>query len=524
MEGKNVAINPLGKRSILRRQMIGLGVLVSLLVAAAGLAYWGMQATMADLRRAEHSFRQLENARQLEATFNRYLAYELMRRIDSGGDPSESAAAADLRGALLTYHRRIGREIVMAPDEAARDQERSEMVRASILTDIFERIETAAMIDRARGEEFDTTISARNFLARIASGREDTFRAVVYEIIEDENEEAAAAFAGLDQTRNRLTQAGILLGLLLILAVIIFTLLFHQGLMRPIRRLAAAAASFGEGALTTRAPENLPGEFAALSEQFNQMAERIAGEQSRLQHDVAERTEELAQANTELRRIDETRRRFFANISHELRTPVTVLLGEAQLAARTKDAQDMQDALGRIAASGGFLRRRLDDLMRLARSEDGEISLNITETDLSSAARSAVEIAGGYAAANEVTLSDATSDPILLRGDGEALRQATLALIDNAIKFSPPGAEIVVATYATETCGIIVVSDSGPGFEGEDPQTLFDRYAQESTGRQAGGTGLGLSIAKWIVDQHNGTITVANRETGGAEFTLEIPR
>ncbi|MEM7179241.1 MAG: HAMP domain-containing sensor histidine kinase [Pseudomonadota bacterium] len=517
-------LDPLGKRSILRRQMIGLGVLVMLLLAAAGLAYWGMQATMADLRRAEHSFRQLENARQLEAAFNRYLAFELMRRIDSGGDPAESDAAADLRGALLMYHRRIGREIATARNEEDRDQERAEMVRASILSDIFERIETGAMIDRARGEEFDAAVSARNFQARIASGREDAFRAVVYEIISDENQEAAAAFTDLEQTRNRLTQAGALLGLLLILAVVIFTLLFHQGLMRPIRRLAAAAASFGAGVLSTRAPENLPGEFAALSEQFNHMAERISGEQSRLQEDVAERTEELAAANTELRRIDETRRRFFANISHELRTPVTVLLGEAQLAARARDPEDMHAALERIAASGGFLRRRLDDLMRLARSEDGEISLSFAKTDLSNAARSAVEIAGGYAAANEVTLSDATGDPIPLTGDGEALRQATLALIDNAIKFSPPDAEVVVATHATRSCGVITVSDSGPGFEGEDPQALFDRYAQESTGRAAGGTGLGLSIAKWIVEQHHGHITVTNRAAGGAEFTLEIPR
>ncbi|MBY8975664.1 HAMP domain-containing histidine kinase [Rhodobacteraceae bacterium NNCM2] len=511
-------------RSILRRQVLGLVVLVLLIVATAALGLWGLQASMGDLLRAEQSFRQLENARQLEATFNRYLAYEVNRRLEGGGDPAESRPAGELRGALLTYHRRIGREIATAATEQDRADERVEMVRASILSDIFERIETESMIDRVRGEEYDAATSAKNFLTRIARGRDEAFRSVVYEIIEDENEEADAAFAGLELTRSRLTIAGIVLLGCLVITVLTFTILFHRGLMRPIRRLAGVAGAFGEGAMETRAPDNLPGEFAALSRQFNRMADRIASEQGRLQTDVAARTEELARANAELRRIDEARRRFFANISHELRTPVTVLLGEAQIGARAQTVEEMRDALDRIAASGGFLRRRLDDLMRLARSEDGQITLTLREMDLSTAVRSAAEIAAGYAAAHEVTIHTDLAETIKVTGDAEALRQATLALIDNAIKFSPPGSEICISTTVGDKFCTILVSDSGPGFEGDDPETLFDRYAQESTGRQAGGTGLGLSITKWIVDQHGGQIRVANRASGGAEFKLEIPR
>ncbi|MEM7668848.1 MAG: HAMP domain-containing sensor histidine kinase [Pseudomonadota bacterium] len=509
--------------SILQRQAIGLVVLIVLLVCAAGLALWGMRTSLLDLRRAEHSFHQLETARALEAAFNQYLVFEVNRRLGSGGDPSESQAAADIRGALLSYRRQIGREIAAGDNDTERADERAEMVRASVLSNIFETIETEAMLDRMSGVEFDAATSARSFLRNIARGREEPFRAVIYEIIEDERQEADAAFAGLATTRDRLQIAGAVLGGLLVTSVLVFSMLFHRGLMRPIRKLASAAAAFGDGRLSTRAPEQLPGEFAALSAQFNTMADRIAGEQARLQKDVADRTAELASVNEELKRIDDTRRRFFANISHELRTPVTVLLGEAQLGVRSTSPEEMQAALQRIVASGGFLRRRLDDLMRLARSEDGQISLSMAAADLAEAAQSAGSIAEGYARAHDVDLRIEASAPIPFTGDQEAVRQATLALIDNAVKFSPPAGTINVRAVIGDGIGILSVADQGPGFEGDDPGRLLDRYAQESSGRAAGGTGLGLAIVKWIVDQHRGKVTVRNRESGGAEFRLEFP-
>ncbi|MEM9369873.1 MAG: HAMP domain-containing sensor histidine kinase [Pseudomonadota bacterium] len=510
--------------SILRRQAIGLFVLILLLICAGAVALWGMRSSLQDLRRAEHSFRQLETARQLEAAFNQYLVFEVNRRLDGGGDPAESQAAADLRGALLSYRRRIGREIAEETSDQDRADERAEMVRASVLSNIFETIETEAMLDRMAGREFDSATSARTFLNNIARGRDEPFRAVIYEIIEDERHEADAAFAGLTETRTWLQLAGGALGFLLVTSVIVFTWLFHKGLMRPIRKLTRAAAAFGDGVLSTRAPNHLPGEFAALASQFNQMADRISGEQARLQKDVEDRTAELATANDELRRIDDTRRRFFANISHELRTPVTVLLGEAQLGVRSgSDPEEMRGSLERIVASGGFLRRRLDDLMRLARSEDGQLALSMADADLSEAALSAASIAEGYARAHDVALRSKVAGAIRLRGDQEAIRQATLALIDNAVKFSPPGGEIDVRTARKAGQAVLTVADQGPGFKGDDPERLLDRYTQESTGRAAGGTGLGLSIVKWIVDQHKGKVSVRNRKSGGAEFRLEFP-
>jgi signal transduction histidine kinase len=220
--------------------------------------------------------------------------------------------------------------------------------------------------------------------------------------------------------------------------------------------------------------------------------------------------------------VDATRRRFFANASHELRTPVTVLLGEAQLALRAPGSE--REALERIAASGGYLSRRLDDLMRLARSEDGQIALRMGEADVARAVRAAVATARSFATASEIALDfpEPASADWRVTGDGEAITQAALALIDNAIKFTPPGGSVIVRCEQGRCEAGFSVADTGPGFEG-DAEALFDAYAQESGGRAAGGAGLGLSIVRWIAEAHGGRVEAGRAEEGGALVRVMLP-
>ncbi|MGF1553427.1 MAG: sensor histidine kinase [Paracoccaceae bacterium] len=507
--------------SIVARLVAALAVLALLLAALGGLTVRSASRALDEVRHAERSLVQIEKALAMEAAFNRYLLDETVARLTGEGVAVDTARR--LRGALLAYRAGIAHGIETARDEATRDAERAEMRRAAMLSTIFEVVQTEALRARAEGTGSPGE-AARRFVEGAIGERDAVFRTLVGRVLEDERAEAVAAFSGLDRLAGRAAAAWVALAALLLGAAGVFAWLFYRGVTRPIAAFAEAAAP---GPVPARVPESLPGEFAALARRFNAMAGRIASERTRLEGVVAERTAALEAANAELREIDAARRRFFANVGHELRTPLTVLLGEAQIALRGADPEGARarEALGRIVVSGRYLRRRLDDVLRLARSEDGRLALEMGEADLAAAVGAAVEATRGYAEAHEIALV-APPPPAAcwrLHADGEALTQAALALIDNAVKFTPPDGTVTVTLFADDATLGFRVADTGPGFEGE-PARLFDRYAQESAGRGAGGSGLGLAIVRWIAEGHGGRVEAGGRPGGGAVLPVTQPR
>ena len=503
---------------IVTRLMLALAGLVLLLATLAALSVWSIRRAETELRHAEQSLAQLENARTLEAAFNRYLLVEIDRRLRGGGDPAESPEAGVVRGALLAHRQMIGAEISTSDSDAERAAERAELIRASALSQVFEEIETRAVFDRMAGREFDAGRAARAFRTEVVQDRDAAFRELLSDVTADENAEASSAFGRLEALRADVVILWSGLALAFLAAATAFGIAFYRGLMRPIAVLTAATEGIGGPDAARPVRSRLPGEFQRLANQMNAMAERIAGERRRLADQVAARTAELEAANRRLTAIDGARRRFFANLGHELRTPVTVLLGEAQVALRAGRGE--REALQRIAASGGMLRRRLDDLMRLARSEEGELTLAMAPCELGEAVGGAVEAARAYARSQEVELCYDPGPGCRVTGDADALRQAALALIDNSVKLSAPGAVVEVRTRADG----FEVADRGPGLEGADPAALFGRYVQEDAGRRAGGSGLGLAVVKWIADQHGAAMHVEERPGGGALFRMEFPR
>ncbi|MGR3802914.1 sensor histidine kinase [Marinibacterium profundimaris] len=503
----------LARRRIAVTMGVAYGAALAALAGFAVLTFLGFHAAQVQIERAGQSLRQLETARIIEASFNRYLLDVGRRPLEEDG--RDSPAAGNLRGTLLVHRGIIAEEIGHASGDAEQVQERREMVRALQMLTIFEDIERKMIFARIRQAEAGQPLNPVE-VAELIALDEAAFRGILTSIIEDERAESAAALTRLEALRARYLTIGALLVGLCLLAALVIGIFAYRQLLRPIRALTGAVEDYP--AAPVRAPDTLPGEFAMLANRFNSMLDRIETEQDRLRTRVEAATADLANANAELTRIDRDRRAFFANISHELRTPVTVLLGEAQVALKAGAGE--RAALERISANGGFLRRRLDDLLSLARSEDGTLTLGRAPFELSDAVTGAVDQARGFATASEVSLELRIAGERELIGDASALRQAVLALIDNAIKFSGPGD--VITVEVTERA--VSVRDQGPGFGEGDPMELFDRYVQGGSGRLRGGSGLGLAIVRWIADHHGARVEAANRAGSGAEVRLAWER
>ncbi len=215
-------------------------------------------------------------------------------------------------------------------------------------------------------------------------------------------------------------------------------------------------------------------------------------------------------------------REFAADASHELRTPLTVIRSSVEHLRRNRgEAAATTEALDDIDAEVGQMTALVDDLLLLARSDSGAITLNRMPVDLGDVAADGAGALAKPAAERGVSLG-LDPEPAMVRGDGARLRQLIVILVDNGIRHTPRGGSVLVRVRADRQDVTVVVDDDGPGIRPEDMPRIFDRFWR-APGAQAGGTGLGLAIAKSIVDLHDGRITVANRPEGGARFTVRLP-
>jgi signal transduction histidine kinase len=220
-------------------------------------------------------------------------------------------------------------------------------------------------------------------------------------------------------------------------------------------------------------------------------------------------------------------REFAADASHELRTPLAIVRGSVEHLRRNRDQPVAQvgAALDDIDAGAQRLTALVDDLLVLARTDSGAIELDLADADLGELT---LDAAGGLAwVAHEADVEiRIDAEPVPLTGDVGRLRQLIVILVDNAIRHASPAdgrsGYVEVAVGAVEGSAVLTVDDNGPGLRPEDLPRVFDRFWRAPDAPQ-GGTGLGLAIARWIVERHGGTITAANRPTGGARFEVRLP-
>lgn len=245
----------------------------------------------------------------------------------------------------------------------------------------------------------------------------------------------------------------------------------------------------------------------------------------RLEDQVSLRTADLARSTARLIEVDRSRRVFLAKVSHELGTPVTVIRGEADVALTdpSPTVQTLGEALRQIVVHADLLGRRVSDLLGLARAEDGRIAIERGTIDLATILTDAARQIAPHARSADVVIRVDGPATLPIHGDARWLTQALVAILDNGVKFSPAHGVLALAAVRQGDEAIVTVTDTGPGVMAGDLPRLFDAYYQADAGRLRGGTGLGLALARWVVDQHGGSIGAASGDAPGCTIAMRLP-
>ena len=230
---------------------------------------------------------------------------------------------------------------------------------------------------------------------------------------------------------------------------------------------------------------------------------------------------------TDLRRLETVRRDFVANVSHELKTPLTAITGYAEtLAAETTADQQAVGFAQTIVENARRMQRLVDDLLDLSRIESGSWQPEPVDVELEAAAREAWEPFVDRAAERRVQFEAATRDPAAIAVvDPEALRQIFTNLFDNALRHTGPGGRINVSTHSVDGEIVVSVTDTGTGIPAEQLPRIFERFYRVDPGRSRneGGTGLGLAIVKHLVEAHGGSVDALSELGRGTTIQLHFP-
>ena len=271
---------------------------------------------------------------------------------------------------------------------------------------------------------------------------------------------------------------------------------------KPLERLEATAAAVAQGDLAARSGLADRGdEIGSLGRSFDAMA-------------------------ADLERGEASRRRFFQDAAHEMKTPLAVI--DATAAAVMDGVYDHDDRhLVTIREQAHLLGRVVDDLRTISLADAGALPLVLVPVRLDEVVGSVAAAFEARAEARRITIvtGPAPMPPVTVTADRDRLAQAIATIVDNAVRFSPDGSQVALNARASGGTARIEVGDHGPGLAPEDTGRVFDRFYQADPARDraSGTSGLGLAIARAIAEAHGGRVGAENRPEGGARFWLEIP-
>ena len=274
-----------------------------------------------------------------------------------------------------------------------------------------------------------------------------------------------------------------------------------QSALQPIRRLTVAVNRIVR---TGRTDERVPvsGHDDAINELtllFNAMLDKIEG-------------------------LVAAMRGALDNVSHDLRTPLTRLRGTAEMAlAGSADAERYREALADSVEEADRVLVMLNTLMDISEAESGAMPLERQPVELGDVVARAIDLYREVADAKGVSLAARTSDSVVVAGDRVRLEQVSANLIDNAVKYTPRGGQVIVETAFEDGRALLRVRDTGPGIPPDELPRIWDRLFRGDQSRAERGLGLGLSLVKAVVEAHRGTVQADSKLGQGSTFVVSLP-
>lgn len=234
----------------------------------------------------------------------------------------------------------------------------------------------------------------------------------------------------------------------------------------------------------------------------------------------------LVDDRTEAKRLDDARRDFVANISHELKTPIGAvsLLAEA-LQDATDDPATVKKFAGSLYKEARRLSELVQDIIELSRLQGGAATSTFSSIPLAGVLVDAIERNQVLAESKNIKIKGQTDSVATIFGNHEQLVMAVKNLIENAVLYSPEGSQVGVGIRTVDGVAEITVTDNGPGIPADEQGRIFERFyrVDPSRSRDTGGTGLGLSIVKHVVQNHGGEVKLFSQLGVGSTFTLRLP-
>lgn len=307
-----------------------------------------------------------------------------------------------------------------------------------------------------------------------------------------------------DQLVNRINQVALTAGLIAGAISLVLALVLAYRLLKPVQELTQAAEQLAQGDLSQRVDVRGNDELATLGKTFNQMASSL----------------QSSEAN---------RRAMTADIAHELRNPLAIQRANLE-ALQDGIYPPTPENLELVLEQNHLLTRLVDDLRTLALADAGQLELDRTPTDMKSLVERLLSRYVPQARERNIQIDLTSEEPyesyVQVVVDPIRIEQIIVNLFSNAIRHTHEGGFIHSHLSATLQAVQLVVHDSGPGFPEEALPHLFERFyrVDKSRSRSEGGTGLGLAIARQLAEAHGGSLIAANHPSGGAVFTLTIPK